>query len=165
MSSLLTALGLRAAPGGQVPNHAASLLLANWVIAYLWTSNRLHRISLGIDNNVAPREDLATQGQAAVKAGKLSQRTLNRLKREEAAHANSMENFSVFAAATLIAVYAGVPNETVNRFGICYTLSRIAFSICYSYIETQRMSFLRSAAWWAGNISCFTGFIAAARKL
>jgi uncharacterized MAPEG superfamily protein len=65
----------------------------------------------------------------------------------------------------LITVYAGVPNETVNRFGICYTVSRIAFNICYSYIETQSLSYLRSMAWWSGNISCFTGLIAVARKL
>jgi uncharacterized MAPEG superfamily protein len=98
---LLTTLGLRAAPGGLVPNHAASLLLANWVIAYFWTSTRLQKISLGIDNNVAPMEDLATLGQAAVKSGKVSRSTLNRLKRQEAAHANAMENFPVFAAASM----------------------------------------------------------------
>ncbi|KAJ5880483.1 uncharacterized protein N7473_011536 [Penicillium subrubescens] len=153
MSSLLTTLGLRAAPGGLV-------------IAYFWTSTtRLQKICLGIDNNVAPREDFATLGEAAVKSGKVRRSTLNRLKRQEAAHANSIENFPVFAAATLIAVYAGVPNKTVHRFGLCYTVSRIAFNICYSYIENQSLSYLRSAVWWPGNISCFTGLIAAARKL
>jgi uncharacterized MAPEG superfamily protein len=65
----------------------------------------------------------------------------------------------------LITVYAGVPNKTVHRFGLCYTVSRIAFNICYSYIENQSLSYLRSAVWWPGNISCFTGLIAAARKL
>ncbi|KAJ5370085.1 uncharacterized protein N7496_006177 [Penicillium cataractarum] len=165
MLSLLTTLGLRAAPGGQVPNHAASLLLANWFIAYVWMSTRFKKISLGIDNNVAPREDLAILGEAAVKSGKLSRSILNRLKREEAAHANAIEHFPVFVAATLIAVYAGVPNQTVNTFGVWYTVSRIAFSICYSYIETPALSYLRSAAWWSSNISCVTGLIAAAKKL
>lgn len=65
----------------------------------------------------------------------------------------------------LIAVYTGVPSETVNKFGICYTVSGITFNVCYSYIETQRMSYLRSVAWWSSNISCFTGLVAAARKL
>lgn len=40
----------------------------------------------------------------------------------------------------LNAVYAGVPNETVDTFGVWYTVSRIAFSICYSYIETPALS-------------------------
>ncbi|KAJ5432392.1 uncharacterized protein N7458_011548 [Penicillium daleae] len=73
--------------------------------------------------------------------------------------------FRFFVAATLIAVYAGVPSETVNIFGVWYTVSRVALSHCYSYIETPSLSYLRSAAWWAGNISCVTGIIAAAKKL
>ncbi|KAJ5909210.1 hypothetical protein N7495_001892 [Penicillium taxi] len=63
-------------------------------------SPRGTKIWLGIDNNVAPREDLATIGEAAVKAGKISRRTLNKVKREEAANANAIEGYPFFAAAS-----------------------------------------------------------------
>jgi hypothetical protein len=99
-SAILTTLGLRAAPGGQVPNYAATLLLANWALAYGLMSTRLTKLYYGIDNNAAPREDLATFGEAAVKAGKLDRRTLNKLKRREAAHANAVEGYSLFVAAS-----------------------------------------------------------------
>lgn len=56
-------------------------------------STLFKKISLGIDNNVAPREDLAVVGEPAVKSGKLSRSVLNRLKREEAAHANAIGAF------------------------------------------------------------------------
>ncbi|KAJ5432393.1 uncharacterized protein N7458_011549, partial [Penicillium daleae] len=55
--------------GGQAPNHAAGLLLANWFVTYVWMSTRFKK---GIDNNVAPHEGLETLGEAAVKSGKLS---------------------------------------------------------------------------------------------
>ncbi|KAJ5901387.1 hypothetical protein N7504_007381 [Penicillium tannophilum] len=146
MSSILTTVGLRATPGEQVPNHAATLLLANWALAYGLMSTRLTKIYYGIDNNIAPREDLATFGEAAVKAGKLDRRTLNNLK--------------LFTAA-----YAGVPSETINTIGVWYTLSRIAYSLCYTYIEKKSLSYLRSVTWWSGNISCITGLALAAKKL
>ncbi|KAJ5689823.1 hypothetical protein N7462_004215 [Penicillium macrosclerotiorum] len=192
MFSLLTTLGLRDAPGEQPPpNHAALLLLANWAIAYLWMSTRIPKILLGIDNNVAPREDLTKYGEEAVKLGKISRYTLNKLKREEAAHANAMEGYTLFVATSmyflpawairpesiqtyfqsvlieiaLIAVFAGVPNRDINMFGVWYTLSRIAFSLCYSYIETPALSYMRSLAWWSGNISCIHGLLMAAKRL
>lgn len=95
-SFILTTIGPRATPSEQVSNHAATLLLANWALAYELMSTRLTKICYGIDNNVAPREDLATFGEAAVKAGKLDRRTLSKLKRREAAHANAVEGFSFF---------------------------------------------------------------------
>ncbi|KAJ5660727.1 uncharacterized protein N7484_000099 [Penicillium longicatenatum] len=165
MSAILTTLGLRAAPGGQVPNHAATLLLANWALAYGLMSTRLTKLYYGIDNNAAPREDLATFGEAAVKAGKLDRRTLNKLKRREAAHANAVEGYSLFVAAILTAAYAGVPTESINTIGVWYTLSRVAYGLAYTYIESKSLSYLRSVAWWSGNISCITGLVLAAKKL
>lgn len=55
---------------------------------------------LGLDHNSAPREDLAKYGEAAVQSGKISRGTLNRLKRQEAAHANAVEGFPLFIAAS-----------------------------------------------------------------
>lgn len=146
-------------------------------------SARGAKIYYGIDNNVAPREDLSKYGEAAVKAGKLSQRTLNKLKRQEAAHANAVEGYPLFVAASmclgpclwavidmligtvLLSVVAGVPNEQINTIGVWYTLSRVAFSLFYSYIESPSLSSLRSVAWWSGNISCITALVQAGKKL
>jgi uncharacterized MAPEG superfamily protein len=64
-------------------------------------SNRGAKVRLGIDNNVCPREDLTTFGEAAVQAGKISRATLDKLKRREAAHANAQEGYSFFVAASM----------------------------------------------------------------
>lgn len=181
-SSLLTTLGLRAVPGERIPNHAALLLLGNWFYAYGVLSTRVAKTKLGewhrilsqdqdliflsgIDNNVAPREDLQTLGEAAVKAGKIDRRTLNKLKRQEASHANAVEGFAFFAAAILTATFAGVPSDTINAIGIWYSFSRISHSLCYTYIESNPWSYLRSVAWWSGNISCITALVLASKKL
>lgn len=75
--------------------------MANWAFAYALMSTRGSKIRLGLDHNVAPREDLSKYGEAAVKAGKISQRTLNKLKRQEAAHANAVEGYPLFVAASM----------------------------------------------------------------
>lgn len=65
----------------------------------------------------------------------------------------------------LLSVVAGVPNEQINTIGVWYTLSRVAFSLLYSYVETPSLSYLRSVAWWSGNISCITALVQAGKKL
>lgn len=57
-------------------------------------------MSLGIDHNASPREDLTKYGETAVQAGKIDRTTLNRLKRQEAAHANAVEGFPFFVGAS-----------------------------------------------------------------
>lgn len=98
--TILSTLGLRAAEGAQnVPNHAAGYLIANYILAFGLMSTRGAKVRLGLDHNVAPREDLGKYGEAAVQSGKITRATLNRLKRQEAAHANSVEGFSFFVGA------------------------------------------------------------------
>ncbi|KAJ6035770.1 Membrane-associated eicosanoid/glutathione metabolism (MAPEG) protein [Penicillium herquei] len=160
---MLSSLGLSSTPGVQTHNYAATYLLVNWAFAYIVMSPRGSKIYYGVDNNVSPREDLRTLAEAAVRDGRLEQRVLDKLKREEASQANTIESYSLFVASMLSASFAGVPGETVNTIGIWYTVSRVAFSICYSHIETQSWSYLRSAAWWSGNICCATGLVLAAR--
>ncbi|GES66829.1 membrane-associated, eicosanoid/glutathione metabolism (MAPEG) protein [Aspergillus terreus] len=165
MSSLLTTLGLRAAPGHAIPNHGAAYLIANWFLANCAFSSRGAKIRLGLDNNVAPREDLTKAGEAAVASGRISRKTLDRLKRQEAAHLNAMEGYPFFVAGVLLAMYAGVPNETINKIGVWYTASRLAHAVAYVYIESRPWSFLRSIAWWSANASCITAAVLAGKKL
>ncbi|KAJ5715658.1 Membrane-associated eicosanoid/glutathione metabolism (MAPEG) protein [Penicillium malachiteum] len=160
---MFSSLGLSSIPGVQTPNYVATYLLVNWALAYIFMSPRGAKIYYGVDNNVSPREDLRTLGEAAVRTGRLEQRVLDKLKREEAAQANTIEGFSLFVASILSASFAGVPAETVNTIGIWYTVSRVAFSLCYSHIQTQSWSYLRSAAWWSSHICCATGLVLAAR--
>jgi len=66
-------------------------------------STRISKMYYGLDHNATPREDLSKYGEAAVKAGKISQRTLEKLKRQEAAHANAVEGYPFFVASSMFA--------------------------------------------------------------
>ncbi|OQD80103.1 hypothetical protein PENANT_c039G11608 [Penicillium antarcticum] len=165
MSALLTTLGLRAAAGQQPANHAAGLLAANWFLAFCFMSIRGEKVYYGLDHNVSPREDLYKYGERAVQAGKMSRSALEKLKRKEAAHANAQEGYPLFVAAMLLSLHAGLPNETINGIGLWYTVSRVAYSFAYSYIESPALSYLRSVTWWSGNISCLTALVLAGQKL
>ncbi|KAJ5248610.1 hypothetical protein N7468_000061 [Penicillium chermesinum] len=165
MSSILSTLGLRAAGGSPAPSHAAAFLVGNWVFAHMATNSRWEKMRLGIDNNVAPREDLATIGEAAVKEGKISRSTLNRLKRKDATSTNLIDGFPFLVASILFATVAGVPNETINTIGVWYSVSRIAYAVSYIYGETQAMGSIRSLAWLSANISCITGLVLASKRL
>lgn len=141
---------------------------------------------LGLDHNSAPREDLVKYGEAAVQSGKISRATLNRLKRQEAAHANAIEGFPLFLAASmfiflftlifshldhqsnqtvLLGVFAGLPTETINGVGAWYSASRVLFTISYALTESEGLSFLRSAFWFSGNIGCIAALLEAAKTL
>lgn len=65
----------------------------------------------------------------------------------------------------LLAVQAGVPNETINAIGVWYTLSRIAFGLAYVFIESEPLSFLRSLLWWSGKSACITALVLAGKRL
>lgn len=145
---------------------------------------------LGLDHNSAPREDLAKYGEAAVQSGKISRGTLNRLKRQEAAHANAVEGFPLFIAAStstllltvvvfiffapsvhqsdqtvLLGIFTGLPAETINGVGAWYSVSRVLFTISYALTESEGMSLLRSAFWISGNVGCIAGLLEAAKSL
>jgi hypothetical protein len=95
--SLLHALGLSPSPLGLQPsNHAAGFIITNFFISYIFTASRPFKAYYGFDHNVCPREDLTKYGDALVQKGRLSARALARVKRLEAAHANSMEHFPFF---------------------------------------------------------------------
>ena len=50
-----------------------------------------------IDHNSSPRDDVSKYGEQAVREGNLSQRALYMIKRNEAAHENSMRISRSFA--------------------------------------------------------------------
>ncbi|KAK0873697.1 hypothetical protein LTR87_011846 [Friedmanniomyces endolithicus] len=154
MSSLLTALGLRAAsPLSPTPNLAASYIITHFALAYLVLASRTLKQIYGIDHNVSPREDLGKYGDAAVCSGKITQKQLEQLKRMESASANSVENYTLFVGAMLFETMAGVPATDVNATGLAYTVARCGYAIAYVLIDAPSFSQVRGVCWWVGNLT------------
>ncbi len=97
---------------------------------------------------------MARYGEAAVKSNKITRRQLDMLKRNEAAHANSIENYTLLVGAMGLATTAGVNPQIVNRAGLIYTLARIGYGIIYLLVEDDTVALGRTVFWWAGNGSC-----------
>lgn len=166
MPSLPTALGLRALPGSlHTPNKAPLYLTLNFIISYLVLAPRHLKQIHGIDHNVSPREDLAKHGAAAVASGKITAKQLAMMKRNEAAQANSVENYTLFVGAIGIASLAGVESHLVNRAGLLYTLARAVYGAVYVFVDSPALSLGRSVAWWVGNGSCLWLLWKAGKKL
>jgi hypothetical protein len=79
------------------PNYAASYIIGNSCLSYLLLSNRTLKQHYKIDHSSSPRDNISKYGEQAVREGKLSQRALNMVKCNEAAHENSIAHFRSFA--------------------------------------------------------------------
>ncbi|KAJ5601010.1 hypothetical protein N7510_010544 [Penicillium lagena] len=155
MSSFLAQLGLRAAPAtASISNYGPAFLGFNFVFAYGVLASRTLKQIYGIDHQESPREDLSKYGEAAVREGKITRAQLDMLKRNEAAHANAVENFTLLVASVLFASHAGVPAQTINAAAASYTLARIVYGAVYILIGHPRWSQVRGLVWWWGNLSC-----------
>lgn len=157
MSFILALLGLKvnpsdplAEPGNLAPYHN----LFNFLFAYVVLSARVGKMMLKIDHNVNPRLDLAKYGERAVTEGKMTRRQLNFLQRNESCHANSMEHFPVFAAASIFATISGVKTTKINTACAIYTAARITYAIAYLSTERVKFTSVRSLAWWTSNAAC-----------
>ena len=81
------------------PNYAARYIIGNFCLSYLLLSNRTLKQCYKIDHNSSPRDDVSKYGEQAVREGKLSQRALNMIKRNEAAHENSIAHLPFLCAS------------------------------------------------------------------
>lgn len=151
MPSLTTALGLNT---GATTSWAPAYLAFHFIFAYGVLSSRTPKQILGIDHQAAPREDLAKYGEDAVSSGKITRQQLDMLKRNEAAHANSVENFTLLVGAMAFATSAGVDRGVVNRAGLTYTIGRVVYALVYVLVSDSRWAQIRGVAWWVGNGSC-----------
>lgn len=167
MSSLLTAIGLRAPTplDSPIPNYGPAFLAFHFLWAYGILSSRTLKQWYGIDHQVSPREDLAKYGEAAVRDGKITRKQLDMLKRIESAHANSVENYSFLVGSLLFASYAGVPSQIINAAGLSYTIARIIYGFVYIFVDSPTWSQTRGLVWWWGNVSCFTLLYQAGKRL
>jgi uncharacterized MAPEG superfamily protein len=167
MASLATTLGLRASasPNLTIPVFAPTYLTVNFILAYVVLAPRHLKQYYGLDHQASPREDLAKFGDEAVRSGKISQSTLNMMKRNESAQANAIENYVLFVGAMGFATFAGVERELVNRAGLMYTSARIVYGALYILVEDPFWSLFRTVAWWAGNGTCLWLLSKAGKKL
>jgi uncharacterized MAPEG superfamily protein len=167
MSSLLTNFGLRAYPTALYtpPNYAATFLIGNFVSAYLLLAPRTPKQWFGFDHQASPRDDIAKYGPKMVSSGKISQSTLDMIKRWGFAHANAIESYPFFTASVLLALHAKVETRTMNGIMALYTISRLGYGVAYIVIENDMIAQIRGGFWWLGNLSCLSLMWMAGRKL
>ena len=154
---LLTNLGVRAAntfTAAQVPNYAPHFIIGNFLLSYIISSTRFPKVAAGIDNNISPRGDLGERGERAVKEGKLSQERLEQLRRLQGAHSNNIEHFPFLVGALAMAVQGGVDTQTINKYGLIYTIIRAVYTLVYYHNTTPTAARTRSVLFWASNITC-----------
>lgn len=63
-------------------------------------------------------------------ANKISASTLNRVKRWKSAHANAVENFPLFVAGALMALWRAVDLDRANRLMLGYSVLRVLYGCC-----------------------------------
>ncbi|KAF2831253.1 hypothetical protein CC86DRAFT_136970 [Ophiobolus disseminans] len=160
------ALGLRAGPSATlIPNYAPAFLAFHFIWAYGVLSSRTLKQWYGIDHNESPRHDLDKYGNQAVKSGKITQKQLDILRRNESAHANAVENYAFFVGAIGFATLAGVDRRLINSAGLAYTLARVAYGFIYILVEDRLWSQLRGVTWWISNSRCLYLLWQAGNKL
>lgn len=125
---------------------------------FLWSFGiiqpRFLKIYYNIDRNVMPGDDIAELGPEAVKSGKLTQSQLDLVKRNNAAHENSVTHFPAFVGAILWGSFAGLSPVELNASALAYTLVRLGYTAAYLGIQMEKLSSLRTVFWWTGNIIC-----------
>ncbi|SNX87612.1 uncharacterized protein MEPE_06322 [Melanopsichium pennsylvanicum] len=146
-------------------NYGPVSILAAFAGSHLLLQHRLPMLFYGLDNNVYPREDVQINGEKAVASGKITPSQLRRLKRWQAAHYNAIENLPIFVASILSLQFAGASNRLVNRVAGVYLTARAAFAALYITVEDPSLSWLRTIAWWTGNVTCMYGLLEAAKRI
>lgn len=180
MSSILNILHIRStyliANPSSVSHHAGSYLIFNFMWAYILSSSRTMKMHYGVDHNVAPREDISKYCEQAVQESKMSHKTFRRLRRNEAAHANAVENYTLFVGAgwlqiviafraarsannkllVLFALHARLPPSTLNAACAVYSVARTLYTFIYIFNENETLSWARTVVFWIGNLSCLS---------
>lgn len=151
-------LGLQPTNLRPPPSLASGYIIFHFIFAYGILSSRTMKQYYGIDHNVSPREDLVKYGPEAVKSGKITQKQLDRLKRNEGAHANSVEHFPLFVGAMIWAHLTGLSTVSINGTALVYTVARLVYATVYVFVDRPAWSQMRGIAWWMSNIACLRLF-------
>ncbi|KAI1125806.1 hypothetical protein F5Y10DRAFT_294304 [Nemania abortiva] len=155
MPVLSSGLGLRAASsGGLTPNYAPAYVGFHFFWAYCALAPCHFKQLWGINHQSLPREDVAKYGEDAVKSNRITPGRLNMLKRNEAEHANSIENYTLLEGSMGFATMAGVNPQIINRAGLIYAVAPVGCGIYYLLVEDDTVALFRTVFWWVGNGSC-----------
>ncbi|KAF2198949.1 hypothetical protein GQ43DRAFT_377403 [Delitschia confertaspora ATCC 74209] len=88
-----------------------------------------------------------------------------RYERCEGAHKNSMENAPFFMCAMLVGNVVGLPANTMNTAAAAYMGLRIAHTLLYINVTSQKYSYLRTLVYTISTIVLQRLFFQAAWKL
>lgn len=56
----------------------------------------------------------------------------------------------------ILALVAGLPNATINGFGVSYTIFRALYFLAYSFTSSRKFVFLRPICYAGAMMSCFS---------
>ncbi|TPX63861.1 hypothetical protein SpCBS45565_g06303 [Spizellomyces sp. 'palustris'] len=113
--------------------------------------------SLGRYNNVNPRSQLDKVQERMTKA------SYAMAKRAEAAHINGLEIFPMFAGAVLAGNFAGLPNNTLNKYSAAFLIARFFYNFVYIKNSNSIVAGLRSLIWMTSVVCCFGLYLEAAK--
>ncbi|KAH8881154.1 hypothetical protein GQ53DRAFT_754617 [Thozetella sp. PMI_491] len=103
------------------------------------------RLASQVFDNAQPRDYLA----AVMKDNSIDKATKARIRRADAAEANSLATLTLFGPAVAIASVAAVPAETINGLAVSYLALRIAYMGVYIWAGGNRNLWpLRSLTHW-----------------
>jgi uncharacterized MAPEG superfamily protein len=117
-------------------NYSIYTIPAAWILTQA-VSTRIILLARGLGSNTYPREDL-TRVTAQLPPSEAA-----KIKRQEAAHKNGLENFPLFAAAIIVGNEAGLDSGTLNLIGMGYLITRGVYTWLYTNISTEKKSYLR----------------------
>ncbi|KAJ5223495.1 hypothetical protein N7468_008037 [Penicillium chermesinum] len=104
----------------------------------------------GVTSNILPRDNLS-----ALK-GKIPAGVWDKLARARGAHMNAMEGFPFFAAATLVGNVTKMPVSDLNTLALNYLGARVLYTALYMGVRSERMAYLRTAAWaWSISVPVY----------
>ncbi|CAM9211377.1 unnamed protein product [Chrysoparadoxa australica] len=82
--------------------------------------------------------------------------TSGRVRRINAAHANTAEALVLWFGAVLLGMQTGLDKDVLNFWAKIFIAARILFPFVYAYADTSKKSTLRSLVWMVGFVSTVT---------
>jgi len=131
---------------------------AYWILSllpHIYAISIMKKANNGRWNNSNPR---STKWDATLRESTPAE-VYGRYERAEAAHKNGMENLPVFVGAVLAGNIANINTSTLNAFVVAYLCLRVAYTVAYISVSSNRFSLVRTAIWFVSTSMCMGIFI------